>query len=269
MVEWMNKKKHLDSIADLDLQNMEEEFEQMKREMEEDKKNHDFSIPKEWDADFRAAMDEAFKKKKIRKGVNIRSKLAMAAAVVLMLFAGNILVTEKVQGNKLFDIVGKTSGTENERFEMFSTKQNFDSSVGMEEVITFEGETISELYTNIRSEMKRPMFQIDEIPVEYEIEIVEYDINFRTLNIQLLTPNGWIYITQKEQLENGGSVYQTEEVICSDVKNDYLQENIKILQGKNKSFYNFTIQLDKDILYVQVYDSLKVCEFLAKNFIYE
>ena len=49
----------------------------------------------------------------------------------------------------------------------------------------------------------------------------------------------------------------------------YLQENIKILQGKNKSFYNFTIQLDKDILYVQVYDSLKVCEFLAKNFIYE
>lgn len=269
MVEWMNKKKHQDSIADPDLQNIEAEFEQMKREMEEDKKNHDFSIPKEWDADFRAAMDEAFKKKKIKKGVNVRSKLAMAAAVVLMLFAGNILVTEKVEGNKLFDIFGKTSGTEDERFEMFSTKQNFNTSVGIEEIVTFEEKTLSELYTNIRSEMKRPMFQIAEISVKYEIEVAEYNVDFRTLNVQLLTPEGRIYITQKEQLENGGSVYQTEEVIYSDVKNDYLQENIKIFQGKNKSFYNFTIQLDKDILYVQVYDSLKVCEFLAKNFIYE
>ena len=168
MVEWMNKKKHQDSIADPDLQNIEAEFEQMKREMEEDKKNHDFSIPKEWDADFRAAMDEAFKKKKIKKGVNIRSKLAMAAAVTLVLFAGNILVTEKVQGNKLFDIVGKTAGTEDERFEMFGTKQDFDTSIEMEEVINFEGHTISEVYEKIRSEMKRPMFQIDEIPVEYE-----------------------------------------------------------------------------------------------------
>lgn len=269
MVEWMNKKKHQDSIADLDLQNMEAEFEQMKREMEEDKKNHDFSIPKEWDADFRAVMDEVLEKKKKRKGVNVRSKLAMAAAVVLALFVGNTLVTETVQGNKLLDIFGKTSGTEDERFEMFSTKQNFDSSVGMEEVITFEGETISELYTNIRSKMKRPMFQIDEIPVEYEIEIAEYDINFRTLNIQLLTPNGRIYITQKEQLENGGSGHQTESIECIEVDNDYLEEKIQIIKRNNMDFYNFTIQINKDVLYVQVQKSLEVCKELAKKFIYE
>lgn len=268
MVEWMNKKKHQDSIADLDLQNMEAEFEQMKREMEEDKKNHDFSIPKEWDADFRAVMDEVLEKKKKKKGVNVRSKLAMAAAVVLALFVGNTLVTETVQGNKLLDIFGKTSGTEDERFEMFSTKQNFDSSVGMEEVITFEGETISELYTNIRSEMKRPMFQIDEIPVEYEIELAEYNTNFRTLNVHLMTKNGWIYITHKEQIDAGGLGYQKEEIVCSKVVNTSLKQKIQILEGKNTNFYNFTIQMNKDILYVQVLDSLEVCEQIVEKFIY-
>lgn len=269
MVEWMNKKKHQDSIADPDLQNIEAEFEQMKREMEEDKKNHDFSIPKEWDADFRAAMDEAFKKKKIKKGVNIRSKLAMAAAVTLVLFAGNILVTEKVQGNKLFDIFGKTSGTEDERFEMFGTKQDFDTSVGMDEIITFEGKTISELYTNIRSEMKRPMFQVGEVPVEYEIELAEYNTNFRTLNIHLITKNGWIYITHKEQIDTGGLGYQTEDMVCSVVENEKLKKEIKIMEGKNINFYNFIIQQDKDILYVQMLNRIEVCEQLAKNFIYE
>lgn len=265
----MNKKQSQKFIDNLDLQQAEAEFEQMKREMEEDKKKHDFSIPKEWDDDFRAVMDDAFKKKKIKKGINVRSKLAMAAGVALAVFVGSTLSTETVHGNKLLDIFGKTSETEDERFEMYGTEQDFDTAVGMDEVITFEGETLSELYANIRSEMKRPMFQIDDIPVEYEIRMAEYDRDFRTLNIQLLMQDGWIYITQKEQIDGGGVGYQAEGTICSVIDNMYLDEKIKVMEKESTSFYIFTIQIDKDILYVQVKGSQEMCEQLAKNFIYQ
>lgn len=39
------------------------EYEKMLKEFKEDRKMYDFSIPKEWDEDFRKMMDEVLEKK--------------------------------------------------------------------------------------------------------------------------------------------------------------------------------------------------------------
>ena len=141
----MSKNQNEYFIKNLDLQKAEEEFEQMMKEMEEDKKNHDFSIPKEWDDDFRAAMDEVLENKAKKKGINVRGKFAMAAGLALVIIAGTVVTTETVQGNRLLDIFGKTSETENERFEMYGTKQQVDSDIPVEDIISFTENNLSKL----------------------------------------------------------------------------------------------------------------------------
>lgn len=265
----MSKNQNEYFIKNLDLQKAEEEFEQMMKEMEEDKKNHDFSIPKEWDDDFRAAMDEVLENKSKKKGINVRGKFAMAAGLALVIIAGTVVTTETVQGNRLLDIFGKTSETENERFEMYGTKQQVDSDIPVEDIISFTENNISKLYDQIREEKKRPIFRIDSIPVEYEVEVAEYDKSYNVVNVQLSTEEGWIFISHEERLENGSLGNQTTQKECAEVWNPYVQQNITIYAGENIDFYNFSIRVDKDILYVQSMVSLEMTQELAETFIYD
>ena len=265
----MSKNQNEYFIKNLDLQKAEEEFEQMMKEMEEDKKNHDFSIPKEWDDDFRAAMDEVLENKAKKKGINVRGKFAMAAGLALVIIAGTVVTTETVQGNRLLDIFGKTSETETERYEMYGTEEQLDSDMQVENVISFTADDISELYDQIREEKKRPIFRIDSIPVEYEIELAEYDKSYGMVNVQLSTPEGWIFISHEERLEDGGFGKQTNQNESAEVWNAQLQTNIIIYEGENVGSFSFSIQVDKDILYVYSMASLDTNKKLAETFMYK
>lgn len=265
----MSKNQNEYFIKNLDLQKAEEEFEQMMKEMEEDKKNHDFSIPKEWDDDFRAAMDEVLENKAKKKGINVRGKFAMAAGLALVIIAGTVVTTETVQGNRLLDIFGKTSETQNERFEMYGTEEQLDSDIQVEEnIISFTADDISELYDQIREEKKRPIFRIDSIPVEYEIELAEYDKSYNIVNVQLSTDEGWIFMSYEERLLGGGLGNQTTQEICAEVWNSNLQSDVLIYEGGSVGSFSFSIQADKDILYVYSTTSLELSKEIASAFVY-
>lgn len=264
----MSKNQNEYFIKNLDLQKAEEEFEQMMKEMEEDKKNHDFSIPKEWDDDFRAAMDEVLENKAKKKGINVRGKFAMAAGLALVIIAGTVVTTETVQGNRLLDIFGKTSETENERFEMYGTEEDFDSELGKQNILSFTEDDISTLYDKIRGEKKRPIFRIDSIPVEYEIELAEYNKSYNIVNVQLSTDEGWIFISHEERLLDGGVGNQTTQEICAEVWNSNLQSNVLIYEGGSVGSFSFSIQVDEDILYVYSTTSLEINKEIASAFVY-
>lgn len=264
----MSKNQNENFIKNLDLQKAEEEFEQMMKQMEEDKKNHDFSIPKEWDDDFRAVMDEVLVNKAKKKGINVRSKFAMAAGIALVLMVGTVVTTEAVQGDKLLNVFMKISETENERYEMYGTDEDFISEVEEEDILSFTESDIGEVYEAIRNEKKRPIFQLDAIPIDYEIKVAEYDKFFNVINIQLQTEDGWVYIAQKECLQTGGFGRQTDLSKCSEIENTNIEQVIEIYGGQNEEFYSFAIQVDKDILYVQAMSSLELCENLARTFVY-
>ena len=84
---------------------LEENFEEMMREMEKDKETHDYQIPQIWDYDFRKTIDETLEREQRKRSKKRMRNLSIAAGIALVTLVGVDRSLVAVQGDGIKEVV--------------------------------------------------------------------------------------------------------------------------------------------------------------------
>jgi len=216
---------------------LDEWFEQMNRQMEWDSQFKDFSVPEEWDKDFLAAIDEAFEEEeqKRKKRKRIWSTVACLAIAVSCLGVAK----RDVIGDCLKEVFVNQSEEGGSEHEYIGTEEDFSVIPDkQQDRFNFEGKTLEEVYMQIKDTVKRPMFQITDVGVEYEIAEAYYDASLELIVIVLDTIEGRIFVSQETRLDHGGTggVHDQKNQM---VWNENLQQYIVVNRSVQDDGYTF------------------------------
>lgn len=250
-----------------EFQYMESNFDSMMQEMEEDSKTNDFSIPDDWDVQFRRAIKETLERKKREEEQRKKARqkmLAMAAGIVLVLFLGTNFTLEAVQGDSLLDVF-KNKFQEDSEYTAYGTEELVMDEEEQNLTICLEGDTLTEVYQHLKEEVKRPIFQIKDDIDEYEICSASYNTLFRMVIIDMEFPDGRIQLSQEEKVENSATAVKNEKKECAKIWNENLQEYILIYEGIQDDSYTWSVDRDYAIFYFNGYISLEKCCQMAEN----
>lgn len=251
-------------------QRLLEEYEKILKEYEEDRKRHDFSMPKEWDEDFRKVMDNTLKRKARHKMLR---RFVKAACVVILIVVGFNTYSTQVQGNTLLECFRNSF---NQSKLMHEVQGTADQVEILDEVelsdFYYEGDTLDELFLNIRNDRKVPMFYVKDVLEDYEIIEAKYNQEFQLLDITIMTENGYIYITQDFAYNNSSvGIYHDQNEVCT-IYNDALEREIPIFDNIEKAGYEnycFSVETERCKFYFDGAATLEQCEKIAKNLYYK
>lgn len=250
-----------------EFQYMESNFDSMMQEMEEDSKTNDFSIPDDWDVQFRRAIKETLERKKREEEQRKKARqkmLAMAAGIVLVLFLGTNFTLEAVQGDSLLDVF-KNKFQEDSEYTACGTEELVMDEEEQNLTICLEGDTLTEVYQHLKEEVKRPIFQIKDDIDEYEICSASYNTLFRMVIIDIEISEGRIQLSQEEKVENSATAVKKEKEECARVWNENLQQYILIYESIQEDSYTWSVDYDYAIFYCDAYVSLELCCKMAEN----
>lgn len=250
-----------------EFQYMESNFDSMMQEMEEDSKTNDFSIPDDWDVQFRRAIKETLERKKREEEQRKKARqkmLAMAAGIVLVLFLGTNFTLEAVQGDSLLDVF-KNKFQEDSEYTAYGTEELVMDEEEQNLTICLEGDTLTEVYQHLKEEVKRPIFQIKDDIGDYQINSATYDSLFRIMIIDMEFSEGRIQLSQEEKVENSATAIKKEKKECAKIWNENLQEYILIYEGIQNDSYTWSVDRDYAIFYFNGCVSLEKCCQMAKN----
>lgn len=261
----MNKRNDLETGSEFEYS--DDYFDGILEEMENDPDFQNFTVPDEWDREFRKTIEETLKKEK-RKRVKRYAKLgSVAACAVLAVTLGLNVWMEEVQGEGLLEVFQNTFDWNGKRYMTFGSNEDFGMDLEEEEPtdIVFDADTLLGVYDQMRQELKRPMFYTDDIFDEYEIKEAKYNVVYHILNIELETPEGDVFFSQEfKQDENSlGNIVDEEE--SGQIYNEKLDKMITIYKSEQNSFYIFGINENQNTLIVQGSISLEYCEKLAES----
>ena len=250
-----------------EFQYMESNFDSMMQEMEEDSKTNDFSIPDDWDVQFRRAIKETLERKKREEEQRKKARqkmLAMAAGIVLVLFLGTNFTLEAVQGDSLLDVF-KNKFQEDSEYTAYGTEELVMDEEEQNLTICLEGDTLTEVYQHLKEEVKRPIFQIKDDIEEYKIDNATYDSLFRIVIIDIEVAGGKIQISQEEKVNTSATAVKNEKEECAKVWNENLQQYILIYESIQEDSYTWSVDYDYAIFYCDAYVSLELCCQIAEN----
>lgn len=251
----------------------EEHFDEMMEEMEKDSESQSFEIPEEWDRSFRKTIEETVEreeKKKSRKEKLLRwgsRAVAAAAGVALVMFIGMNFSAVQVQGEGLLDVFQKMFEMNDETHVVYGTDKKIGEITPEEQMddIIFAGDTLDEIYDEARDELKMPMFYFVDIFDSYTVETAKYNKTYRALSIQLDTPDGYVFISQKQLFDEGGSGVVADEEKCSEVYNAELNQNISIYKGIQDDFLVFSVKVNQTVFAFNGEISIERCRKIAES----
>lgn len=247
-----------------------EEFEKMLQKFEEDKKKHDFSIPPQWDEDFRKTMNAILHKKAMERR---KHRLVKAAELVLMLGVCGGMLTTEVDGIEIVKHFQNTIQVSNSNHDIHGTAEQieFQNELTSPEVY-YTSETLDKLFSEIHADLKIPMFYVKDVFPAYEIYEAKYNQEFKYLTITLNTEYGYINIFQEFLYDNNGSGTVYENTNVSTITNTLLSQTVNIYQNTenniNDNFY-FSIKTEHCKLHFDGILPLDLCETIAQNIYYE
>lgn len=252
----------------------EEDFDEILKEMEADSEYNSYTVPKDWDQEFRAAIKAELReqrKREHRLRIKRIVKVAEAVAViVLILFIDNLSVKE-VHGKGILKFFQAVFDFGNDKYIMYGTDENMSMDFQDEETgdIFFDGSTLDEVFSQIRDELKAPIFYCEDVFDEYEIREAKYNEEFNMVNIEIKTIQGEIYITQEILINNNGASIMSNREECSIVFNENIEQDITIYENKSEDGYWFSIQEQNVYFSIIGNTSLEECEKVAKNLYYK
>ena len=137
-----------------------------------------------------------------------------------------------------------------------------------QDVLFFSGETLEEVYKQIREELKVPMFYFSYLPDGFSIEEASYDKAYRIVNIKLVKNDEYIYIFQQKQIDDVafGIVEEKKESIVINNKN--IEKSISIYEGFQDNGWLFDIKMNNDMISVDTSISEEECIKIAENIMY-
>lgn len=259
----MTKRNDLENSPEFEYS--DDYFENILEEMENDPELQSFTVPDEWDREFRDIIEETLKKERKQKMKRYVKAGSIAACAVLAVTLGLNARMEVVQGEGLLKMFQNVFNSNGKQYMMYSSEKDFGMDLEEEDSadIIFEANTLSEIYDQVRQELKRPMFYTDDVFGEYEIEDARYNPTYHVLNIELNTSKGSVFFTQELNQNSASNPIGGEE--GQEVYNENLDKTIMIYKSEQSSFYIFNISEGQDVLTFRGAISLEQCEKLAES----
>lgn len=255
---------------DEDFRYLEENFEEMMKEMEKDKETHEYQIPQIWDYDFRKTIDETLEREQCKRSRKRMRNLSIAAGIALVTLVGVDRSLVAVQGDGIKEVVEGvfefedknvvTSGTVEEK-NMVEEKEIYE--------ICFDISSLETAYEQIREELKMPMFYVTYIPEEYELTEAKYDRAYRFLNIRLEKGEKKLYFSQQQISDMKATGIARDEKECALVLNEKLNCETPIFQSEQDNTYVFTVEKGTVALYGSVSGSLEECKKIVESITFQ
>lgn len=252
-----------------DFKYLEENFEEMMREMEKDKETHDYQIPQIWDYDFRKTIDETLKTEQRKRSKKRMRNLSIAAGIALVTLVGVDRSLVVVQGDGIKEVVEGVFEFEDKNVVAFGTTEETTVEEAETYEIYFDTTSLETAYGQIREELKMPMFYVSYIPEEYKLTEAKYDKSYRFLNMKLENGEKRIYFSQQQVTDLKATGIATDEKECASVLNEELNCEISIFQSEQDNTYVFTIEEGIIALYGSVSGSLEDCKKIVESITFQ
>lgn len=255
---------------DEELFEIQKEYEQMMKEMEEDEKFEDYTVPEEWDREFRAIIEKTLQSEKHKKRKKIIQKaLSIAAGVILVLGIGTLSITENVQGVGIKELFQSMFHIGRDTYIINSPDSDIEFEDSDMREIIFEGDSLNDVMEEARNELKRPMFYFEDIFGEYTIQEAKYYKDFYIFSIELKISNEIVYITQESVYDVSGTGDIAEKEECYHIYNEHLGQDINIYASQEEDGYWFNVE-ENGIFFSFIGNvSLEKCKNLAKSLYFQ
>jgi len=248
---------------------LEENFEEMMREMEKDKETHDYQIPQIWDYDFRKTIDETLKTEQRKRSKKRMRNLSIAAGIALVTLVGVDRSLVVVQGDGIKEVVESVFTTDGKNMVTFGTAEETIVEEDETYEIYFDTTSLETAYGQIREELKMPMFYVSYVPEEYKLTEARYDKTYRFLNMKFENGEKRIYFSQQQVTDLKSTGIATDEKECASALNKNLNYEIPIFQSEQDNTYIFVINKGTLVLNCRVQGEEKECRRIAENISFE
>lgn len=249
---------------------IEENLDDILKELEEDEEYKDLTLPDEWDREFREVMENA--QKESRKKRKHKQILAAAAVLVVLIGVSGVgLRTKVVQGDGILELFESSVEVGDRRYVGHGTDSGleFDESDSTERV--FLAEDIEELNQQIEEQIKRPFFRLTRIPESIMIKEAVYNTDFNVLNIEFegKDEKEWFAVSQQTILQHGTKTNVSDKEKIFEVENSYLNQKIEVYRSIKDDLLIF--QIEKKNIRLDFTGSLSEDKVkkIAKNIIFE
>ena len=263
--------KKNDKIQDSpEFQYYKNDFENFKKEMEEDKESADLKMPDGWEQDFKKTIDDTLDaNERKRKRKIVKRIVGVAAAVVLVVAVGN-LTAESVSGENLLEMFWNQFFVGEQQHDIYGNENEIEFNEDDEtDIVYFDGTTLDDVSKQIREELKSPMFYFKYIPDGFSVEEAYYDKVYRIIDIKLVKEEEYIYIFQQRQVDvrTSGTIAENSGNIS--IENSNLNKKIDICKGNRDNSWTFHIDTNGIMFSVDAFISEEECIKIAENIDYK
>lgn len=252
-----------------EFQYYKEDFENFKKRMEDDKEYADLKMPDGWEQDFAKTIDDALDgKERKRRNRIVKRIVGVAAAVVLVVAVGS-LTAEQVSGENLLEMFMNRFLVGEKQHDIYGNENEIEFGAdNYENILYFDGITLEEVSSQIRKELKCPMFYLRYLPEEFAVAEAYYDKEYRVISIKLEREEEYIYIFQQNQVDEQTSGIMADTSADLSVKNDYLNKTISIYMGNQDNSWTCSIDEKESVLFMDALISKKACIKIVENIDY-
>lgn len=254
---------------DEDFRYLEENFEEMMKEMEKDKETHEYQIPQIWDYDFRKTIDETLEREQCKRSRKRMRNLSIAAGIALVTLVGVDRSLVAVQGDGIKEVVEGVFEFEDKNVVTFGTTE--ETMVEEKETyeICFDTSSLEKTYEQIREELKMPMFYVSYIPEGYKLTEVKYDKSYRFLNFKFENGKKKIYFSQQQISDMKATGITTDEKECALVLNEKLNCETPIFQSEQDNTYVFAVEKGSLSFCCSMQGDLEECKKILESIIFQ
>lgn len=248
---------------------IEENLDDILKELEGDEETRNMTMPEEWDKDFREILEKVNKENRQRHRKKLRRTIAAAAAVLIVSvpligFVG----TETVEGDGIMELFQNVVQYNGRQYNSTGTNEYISLKEENNEII-FNSNGLEELNEQISEEFKRPFFRLMWIPDDFSIQEAIYNKELDTLNIEFGNGENSIFVSQQTITENGVKNNVANDSFVSSVKNKNLSQTIEIYRDVSNNGLYFRIDYENIRLDCYTEVSLTECETLAVSIEFE
>jgi hypothetical protein len=248
----------------------EEHFDEIMDEME---KAADFKVNEygeTWDEEFSRIIDEVCEREARARRKRIIRKTLMAAAATVVVLLGTNYTLEIVQGDSLLDVIQSVISENGNQYVKYGTVDDVDiTTEENRNEIFFETGTLDQTYQKIRDELKRPIIRPTYIPDGYKIIEAKYNMDYCLINMKLVDDEKYIYFSQQQQVDNASVGLVTDESLCDEVENKYINQTVSIYKSDQDNSMTFGIQVGQEVFTMRGTLSLDECKQIAESVTYE
>ena len=249
---------------------IEENLDDILKELEGDEETRNMTMPEEWDKDFREILEKVNEENRQRHRKKLRRTIAAAAAVLIVSvpligFVG----TETVGGDGILELIEKNIFMNGRRYGLAGTdEENLTIDPQNLNEIIIEVDNLQDLNTELDQKITHPFLRLNWIPEGFFVREAVYNKEYDVINIELYNGTNYIYISQKTSMGPDEQSNVTQDKKTGDIVNKNLEMLITIYESVADTGLSFSIVTNNIKLDCYTETSLEECKKIAENIVY-